>query len=451
MLDAGVDRKNAYLWLKVATEVGIMGVANIYTGHSPAKRAKIWNRMIAEIDCALPWILGGDWNFVERRADKQGGLRFSHKEEDVWLEMRDMELFVGDPWVLKPQCIPRASTHYTWQNKCKAQPIWQQLDRFYLPVQWMPRVKRVEVQAGAYKSDHFPVAMELALRVEDLQEHQRSAMRFFRVNMDVARSKTVSTGVRDILARWKEKEEQGGALKKLEGALTDCRSFLRQLGKDWATQRRAREKALRGSLQQLLVRIPTMEGQQLSELQGQINEVARQLENLEEGAAKGHRIRARMKWEMEGDRPTAFFYQKVQAKRAKKLMESLPDKSGTIRQSQEELQTVVEEAYTNIFDSKGPDAEWQAVWAEHQHLFKVKVSEQQRAVMDRSFTVEELGEALKELPAGKSPGHDGATQEFYSFFWEELREMVLEAIQEAWEKGSIGEYFNKGLVCLCPK
>lgn len=29
--------------------------------------------------------------------------------------------------------------------------------------------------------------------------------------------------------------------------------------------------------------------------------------------------------------------------------------------------------------------------------------------------------------------------------------MVLEVIQEAWEKGSIGEYFNKGLVCLCLK
>lgn len=52
-------------------------------------------------------------------------------------------------------------------------------------------------------------------------------MRFFRVNMDVVRLKTVFTGVRDILVRWKEKEEQGGAFKKLEGVLTDCRFFFR--------------------------------------------------------------------------------------------------------------------------------------------------------------------------------------------------------------------------------
>lgn len=262
----------------------------------------------------LPWILGGDWNFVELRADKQGGLRFSHKEEDMWLEMRDMELAVGDPWGLKPQCIHKGSPHHTWQNKCKAKPLWQRLDRFYLPVQWMPRVKKVEIQVGAYKSDHLPVTLDLVMRAEDMQEHQGNAMRFFRVNMDVARSETGSAGVRNILARWKEKDVEDGALKKLEGALVGCRSFLRQPGKDWAAQRRVKEKELRGTLQQLLVSIPTVEGQQLSELQGQIIEVARQLENLEEGVVKGHRIMAGLKWEMEEDRPSGFFFQKVQTK-----------------------------------------------------------------------------------------------------------------------------------------
>lgn len=90
-------------------------------------------------------------------------------------------------------------------------------------------------------------------------------------------------------------------------------------------------------------------------------------------------------------------------------METLLDKSGMARHTHAELQAVVEEAYSAIFDSKGPDEAWQEAWAQHQHLFKVKVTEQQRTVMDWPFTVEELGEALQELPSGKSPGHNGAT------------------------------------------
>lgn len=34
--------------------------------------------MIEELDFFFFWIMGGDFNFVERRKDKQGGLRFRY-------------------------------------------------------------------------------------------------------------------------------------------------------------------------------------------------------------------------------------------------------------------------------------------------------------------------------------------------------------------------------------
>lgn len=95
-----------------------------------------------------------------------------------------MEWAVGDPWVLKPQCISKSSPDYTWQNKCEKKPIWQRLDRFYLPVQWMPRVRQAAIVVGPFKSDHFPVVMDVALRAEDIREHRSSALRFFRVNLE---------------------------------------------------------------------------------------------------------------------------------------------------------------------------------------------------------------------------------------------------------------------------
>lgn len=117
--------------------------------------------MIEELDSSFPWTIGGDPNFIECRQDKQGGTRFRHAEEDNWMELRDMEFAVGDPWILKPKCVTAASPHYTVRNKREVAPVWQKLDRFYVPVQWMPRVARAEIHVGAFKSDHYLVSLEL--------------------------------------------------------------------------------------------------------------------------------------------------------------------------------------------------------------------------------------------------------------------------------------------------
>lgn len=66
----------------------------------------------------------------------------------------------------------------------------------------------------------------------------------------------------------------------------------------------------------------------MGDLQKQIDEAAAQLEHLELGVVKGHQLRAALKWELEGDRPSAFFFQKVQEQRAKKAIEEMLDHDG---------------------------------------------------------------------------------------------------------------------------
>lgn len=176
--------------------------------------------------------------------------------------------------------------------------------------------------------------MELALRAADVRDYRSSALHFFRVNIEVAKSEIGAAGIRDILKKWEGEEVSGGGLKKLEMAIVECRAFLRDLGKDFGKQRHFKEMEFRKNLQSLLLQIPEASEQQLPELQVRINEAARQLENLEEQEVKGHRVRAGLKWELEGDRPLAFFFQKLQEARAKKHIESLLDKEGVEQKSQ---------------------------------------------------------------------------------------------------------------------
>lgn len=131
---------------------------------------------------------------------------------------------------------------------------------------------------------------------------------------------------------------------------------------------------------------------------------------------KGHRIRAGSKWELEGDRSSGFFFKKIQKRRAKRTMEALLDKTGALKTTKHEMKRVVQETFTEVFASSGPSPDWLNLWSQHEHLLKPKVTNQQRALLKRQFTIQELDEALQELPTGKSPGHEGTPQEFFVLF-----------------------------------
>lgn len=234
--------------------------------------------------------------------------------------------------------------------------------------------------------------------------------------MDVTLSVTGFAGVKDILNRWKERDTPASPLKRLEMALEECRAFLRELGRELARQRRARETKLCQNLQSLLLQVPVADKAQLSGLQVQIDDASQKLQHLEESIAQGHKIRAGLKWELEGDRPFAFFFQKMQEQRAKKTMEELLDREGNPQRGLKEMKSIVEKAYEEIFQSTSLDEAWQRAWEEHKQLIQKKVSQQQQVVMDTVFTEDEILEALQELPVGKSPGHDGITKEFMLAF-----------------------------------
>lgn len=115
------------------------------------------------------------------------------------------------------------------------------------------------------------------------------------------------------------------------------------------------------------------------------------------------------------------------------------------------MKKVIEDIYAAVFSFSGSDAEWQKFWDEYGYLMKEKVSERQRVILERSFTVEELEAALREMFSGKSSGYDGVTKEFFFLFWDDLKGLIMEAVQDVWENGFFGEFFNKGFVCLCLK
>lgn len=106
--------------------------------------------------------------------------------------------------------------------------------------------------------------------------------------------------------------------------------------------------------------------------------------------------------------------------------------------------------YGNFLTEEERPAGWRSHWRRFKQ-FPKKVTMNQQALLDRPFSVEELGKALKALPNNKTLGRDGFTKEFFVWGWEFIHPVLMEALKQVWEQGSLGRLLNKSLITLIPK
>lgn len=93
---------------------------------------------------------------------------------------------------------------------------------------------------------------------------------------------------------------------------------------------------------------------------------------------------------------------------------------------------------------------WRSRWHRVKRIPK-KVSSSQRDLLDRPVTADELERSLKALPNNKTPGRDGFTKEFFVWGWAFIHPILMEALAQVWEQGSLGRILNESLITLIPK
>ena len=80
-----------------------------------------------------------------------------------------------------------------------------------------------------------------------------------------------------------------------------------------------------------------------------------------------------------------------------------------------------------------------------------KLNKESSESCEGKVTNEECYKILKEMKFNKSPGNDGFTVEFCVTFWPQLGEMLVETLNETYEKRELSNSQKQGVITLLEK
>jgi len=181
----------------------------------------------------------------------------------------------------------------------------------------------------------------------------------------------------------------------------------------------------------------------LSETQGQL------VEEFQDSMARNRHLSS-ASWLRYGDTCSKTFFDFHRIGKKKALMRELKTDSGTVS-GQHDLAHYVTSFYTRFYtsDADSPDTSmaqelcWQSVPS--------RVSVDANKALVCSFSVEEVAKAIRALPKGKAPGHDGIPMEFFHECEKEIAPDLHQAFTAMLNEGETSAFINKGIITLIPK
>jgi hypothetical protein len=156
--------------------------------------------------------------------------------------------------------------------------------------------------------------------------------------------------------------------------------------------------------------------------------------------------KARVKWHLEGDRNTNYFHRLTNIRTSTKLITTLQDGEHVLSDQSQIAEHVVN-YYKNLFCTN--------VVLQDSLLAEEDIPNLVTAEINTLMTVlpshDEIKAAVFALNKDSAPGRDGFGAYFFQFFWEIIKNDVINAVLEFFTANWILPGFNSNIIALLPK
>lgn len=238
-----------------------------------------------------------------------------------------------------------------------------------------------------------------------------------------------------------EQDDCNAVLESWETAKDEIQAMMITWRKELLTKLRSRKHTLR------------MQAQQSHRSERQSEALLLELKELEEDDRKDYCHNAFVKEYILGERPNAYFYEKVKAMKGKgnTIRELTDPETGLQTSEPDEMLAIVQQFYQGLYDRKPSDA---AVRWELFESFDKRITADFRQKLEAPISGSEIRAAIRRGKQGRSPGEDGLPLELYKNIttlgedMEKILKVVLNAIREA---KRLPAWFKRGCLSLLYK
>jgi hypothetical protein len=161
------------------------------------------------------------------------------------------------------------------------------------------------------------------------------------------------------------------------------------------------------------------------------------------------RQKSRVQWLKEGDKNTKFFHRSMIHRRFINRITKLENAHGTTLLSHQDIMKELTDYYHDLLSEPQVDRA-EAIGRVTTNILTLITQEQNEALMT-PISQAEVDQAIQELPAGKAPGPDGFTTDFFHACWPMLKEEVWKLVEESHSSGKVLPALNATFLTLIPK
>ena len=159
---------------------------------------------------------------------------------------------------------------------------------------------------------------------------------------------------------------------------------------------------------------------------------------------EGIKIRSRANWYESGERDTRYFNQLLHANKKKCIIKTLVTADGDIIDKETDVLKMIKSFYSKLYSKEVLED----IVVSDIDFFKnlPTLSNESKKTCEGKICEGECFAVLKEMKQNKSPGNDGLTVEFYTTFWTEIKDILIGAFNEAFEKEELSASQKQAVV-----
>ena len=154
-------------------------------------------------------------------------------------------------------------------------------------------------------------------------------------------------------------------------------------------------------------------------------------------------------WMEEGEKSSKYFLRQAQTRAAQRTITALQKDNGNIIQGNKNILEECAKYYEKLYSSYRFEKERFEQFAPSDNV--PRLSEADKSVCEGPMTTEEGKYALSKMARNKASGVSGFSAEFFSFFWDDIGNIIIEYANEAREKGELFIAHRRGVLTLIPK